>query len=694
MICNPFIKLTGSGGLTLATVTNIRTLTASGKVYVKWTDPEDLVVADTTLAAWGGTLLVRKAGSAPASRKDGTIVLDSKIKNAYQNSYFCDSGLTDGVQYFYKFFPYTTSNAYTDSPDDEFNATPHPVALGNVSNMSAVAAGNGKLAIKYTDPAATVVTNGITVATWAKTVVVVKKGGYATGSDDPAAAYRKVVTTRNQYSSSALTVTGLTNSTTYYVTFFPTSTDGAVNTNTANRVSGVANRLTIATVPSQSGTLTYNGQAQTPSWSNYDSSKMTLEVTGQTNAGSHTAKFTPKDDYMWSDGTTTAKTVTWKINKAAGSLSLNKTSVTLNATTRSQTVAVTRAGNGAITATCSDTSVATVSVSGTNVVISSVNNKTGTATITVKVAEGSNHLAPANKTVAVTAKFITLNDTSWADIRTISEADQGANYWAVGDCKAITINGTVGQQAINGTYYVYILGFNHNEAMEGKGIHFGGFKTAMSGGTDICLVDHYYSQSQSYNGTKYFQINHRNSSQYGANYGGWAACDMRYDILGSTNKAPSGYGSDKTASATGNNPTATCATSPVANTLMAALPADLRAVMQPMTKYTDNNGNGSNTWSAVTETTDYLPLLAEFEIFGERSYANKYENSYQEQYAYYSSGNSKVKHRHSSTGSAANWWERSTAASTTGFFCYVDTGGNAERGFASSSYGLAPVFKV
>ena len=47
----------GTGGLTLAAVTDIQTLAAAGKVYVKWTDPDDLVVAGSTLAAWGGTLL-------------------------------------------------------------------------------------------------------------------------------------------------------------------------------------------------------------------------------------------------------------------------------------------------------------------------------------------------------------------------------------------------------------------------------------------------------------------------------------------------------------------------------------------------------------------------------------------------------------------------------------------------------------
>lgn len=75
------------GGLALAAVTGIATLAAAGKVYVKWTDPDDMVVAGSTLAAWGGTLLVRKAGSAPTSRRDGTIVLDSKTRDQYKSAY-------------------------------------------------------------------------------------------------------------------------------------------------------------------------------------------------------------------------------------------------------------------------------------------------------------------------------------------------------------------------------------------------------------------------------------------------------------------------------------------------------------------------------------------------------------------------------------------------------------------------------
>lgn len=136
-------------------------------------------------------------------------------------------------------------------------------------------------------------------------------------------------------------------------------------------------------------------------------------------------------------------------------------------------------------------------------------------------------------------------------------------------------------------------------------------------------------------------------------------------------------------------------TSPVANTLMAALPSDLRAVMKPITKYTDSVGNSSNVAGNVTASVDYLPLLAEFEIFGTRSYANQYEQNSQVQYDYYKSGNSKVKYRHSSTGSTAIWWERSPYYSDgTNYFCAVTAGGYATIYGASFSRGLAPAFMV
>ena len=127
---------------------------------------------------------------------------------------------------------------------------------------------------------------------------------------------------------------------------------------------------------------------------------------------------------------------------------------------------------------------------------------------------------------------------------------------------------------------------------------------------------------------------------------------------------------------------------------MAALPSALRAVMKPMTIYTDNTAGGSDTASYVTKSVDYLPLLAEFEIFGSRSYANSAEKNYQEQYDYYKAGNSKIKYRHNSTSSTAIWWERSPYYGNSGYFCFVGTNGSASISSAGYSRGLAPAFRV
>ena len=184
-------------------------------------------------------------------------------------------------------------------------------------------------------------------------------------------------------------------------------TDAAGNTTTSNTVTLTVNRIVISTIPSQSGTLTYTGNAQSPSWSNYNSSQLTLGgATSKTDAGTYSATFTPNANYQWSDGTTTAKNVNWTIGKAAGSLTLSKSSasIDINATT---TATVTRAGNGTISVSSSDTTVVTATLDGTTITIKGVKN--GTATITVSVAAGTNHTAPSNKTISVTVNKIKIS---------------------------------------------------------------------------------------------------------------------------------------------------------------------------------------------------------------------------------------------------------------------------------------------
>ena len=470
------------------------------------------------------------------------------------------------------------------------------------------------------------------------------------------------------YDSSMMTIGGVTsgiNAGTYTATFTPIGkyvwTDG---TQEAKSVSWTIGRAAVKNVPAQTGSVTYNGSAQSPSWSNYNSSQLTIGGTSSaTNAGSYSATFTPTSNYKWSDGTTTAKSASWTIGKATGSITLSASSLSLTYPKTSGTITVTRPGSGTVTASSDNTNIATVSVSGTTITVTA--KATGSATITVSVGADTNYTAPSSKTftVAVTLVSKTLSSNSWAVIKAVSDAGQGANYWSVGDTKRITLNGKVGAYTFsNFNVDVFILGFNHNSSKEGSNrIH---FQIGKVSGKAVALCD------SQYNGSGSSAMFHMNSSD--SNSGGWNGSYMRKTLLGNSN-----------------TPAST-----LENSLMAALPSDLLAVMKTVTKYTDNTGGGSNSSGNVTATADYLFLLAEFEVFGTRYWANQYEQNSQKQYDYYKAGNSRVAYNHSAVSTAVWWWLRSAYYSVSSAFCDVGTDGGCDRNGANYSAGLRPGFAV
>ena len=267
---------------------------------------------------------------------------------------------------------------------------------------------------------------------------------------------------------------------------------------------------------------------------------------------------------------------------------------------------------------------------------------------------------------ALSLSFVSavLNDNDWATIKKISDKGEGANYWSIGDRKAVTLNGTVGHLTLsNYTTYAFIIGFNHNSSLEGSNrIHFQLAKTALSGGKDVALCDSSYISYLTTTG--YFSMN-----SSAANSGGWASSQMRTNICGTSLSSYSG-------------------------TIIAVIPAALRAAIKSVTKYTDNTGVGSTAASAVTATTDYFFLLSEYEVFGSISYANSNEASKQAQFAYYSAGNSAIKYKHDGTSTAAKWWLRSQTASYSYRFTDVFPSGTVGMGNADFSLGFAPGFCV
>ncbi len=268
----------------------------------------------------------------------------------------------------------------------------------------------------------------------------------------------------------------------------------------------------------------------------------------------------------------------------------------------------------------------------------------------------------------------TLNDCSWENISEVSQAGLAENYWSVGDCKEITLNGSIISDyiysATNLKYYVFILGFDHNYEIEGRGITFGCFKD-INNKADVCITDRNYG---GFDGSG-FKINNPNITCLG-----WNSSDMRSNILASTNKDDTG------------------------NTFMHMLPQDLKNVMKLMTKYSDNScvyADASWWADSMTATQDYLTLLSVYEIFGDSFETYPYlppcevEKDWQKQYQYYKNGNSKRKKRDEGSGAYGDFWLRSQAyGQGDGYFSTVNTSGVNYGSYQRWNRGLAPIFLV
>lgn len=303
-----------------------------------------------------------------ASYGTGQAVLATAEVSGYSVS---PSVLTDG----------TTSVTITYSEGGETCTTTLAVTVTHRLSAIAVTTKPNKLTYEYGD---TLATAGMVVT-----------ASYSDSQTKAVAGYSCSPTTFSTIGNQVVTVSytenGVTQTTTFNVT---------------------VNRKSVAK-PTWKSNLTYTGSAQSVSstsyWNNYNTSYMTIGgTTSATNAGTYIATFTPGSNYRWTDGTTTAINVNWTINKATGSLSVNPTTVAINGNNYSSGVAVTitRAGDGAISYSPTSISGLTLSLNGNTLTIKG-NGSTAVSAkaITISVAAGTNHTAPANKTITVSAEY-------------------------------------------------------------------------------------------------------------------------------------------------------------------------------------------------------------------------------------------------------------------------------------------------
>ena len=303
-----------------------------------------------------------------ASYGTGQAVLATAEVSGYSVS---PSVLTDG----------TTSVTITYSEGGETCTTTLAVTVTHRLSAIAVTTKPNKLTYEYGD---TLATTGMVVT-----------ASYSDSQTKTVTSYSCSPTTFSTVGNQVVTVSYTENGVTQTATFNVT-----------------VNRKSVAK-PTWKSNLTYTGSAQSVSstsyWNNYNTSYMTIGgTTSATNAGTYIATFIPGSNYRWADGTTSAINVNWTINKATGSLSVNLTTVAINGNNYSSGVAVTitRAGDGAISYSPTSISGLTLSLNGNTLTIKGNGSTAVSAkTITISVAAGTNHTAPANKTITVSAEY-------------------------------------------------------------------------------------------------------------------------------------------------------------------------------------------------------------------------------------------------------------------------------------------------
>lgn len=663
-------KTGGGGSIPLPDVTGL-TATVSGEtVLLTWDDPDDVVIGGITYATWAGTKIVRKLGSVPASRTDGDVVVDSTTRDQYSVNAFTDSGVSYGNHYYYRAFPYSTDNVYTNgSSVDAYVARgvlTVPTSAGNLTyNGSQQTA-----SFNDYDPAKMTATGITGTAAGTYTAQFTPNSGYVWSDYTTEAKSvswtidKALVTIPYLDTSVPLVYTGQPQSPTwidfdtvhssvryntrtdagYYSSYFSlidrnnySWTDGT--TADINRSWSIqAVRVTPPTVTSN---LTYNGSVQYATVSSYDANVISVTGISGTDAGSYTATLALIDNhnYRWTDETTADKTATWTIAKAPGDISLSKMSVTLDTDLLSDTVTVSGA-TGTVSVSSADTSIATATISGSTITISSVNDTDGDTTVTVSVAESTNYLA-TSRNISVECDFNSLTIVSWAngsdaEVAAMLEAHYAGqidihDYWSVGDERVVNLSAmaATGVGESHAAQSVTLVLSN----VGGKTL-----ATPVSGKTTCAFqVD----QKHSLNETGYM-----NSSN--TNTGGWKSSARR-----------------------------TWCNSVYKN----AIPSTLRGIFK---EFINQSGTGGGSSSGVENTTDTFALRAEIEVFGSTTYSVSGEGS---QVTYYQTSSNRIKQVN---GSNSAWWGRSPRSGDGNFFCRGSYTGTSVSGSAYASYGLAP----
>ena len=254
-----------------------------------------------------------------------------------------------------------------------------------------------------------------------------------------------------------------------------------------------------------------------------------------------------------------------------------------------------------------------------------------------------------------------LKDNSWKTIKAVTELGLASSYWRVGDCKSVTLNGTVGSKNFsNEIVYAEIIGFDHNKDYESSSKFTTSFQLGKVG------VDSFVSGQN--NGIKVGLYNSSFTMQTsGTNSGGWQSSNMRMTLMPA---------------------------------LLNALPNEVST--DPLTPYlfivkkaTDNNSGSHSTSSVTSETYDSLFLLSSAEVFGPVSGDSRDAN--QKRYAYYQTNSTnalRIRYQSQATTSATAWWLRTPYSGTSNYYIVSTAGAQSSSSASSTSCMIVPVFVI
>ena len=271
----------------------------------------------------------------------------------------------------------------------------------------------------------------------------------------------------------------------------------------------------------------------------------------------------------------------------------------------------------------------------------------------IRINHGGQTLAPL---LAYADAVDICANRSLADVRDIFNSGLGKFYFKVGDYFNVTFTDEVtlyksaqglgGSIDANSTWRAVVIGIDHNPAIEGynRG-HFAICKN--TDGVNITFT--------------FVRLNATNTNE-----GGWAACELR------------GW---------------------LQSTFLPVLPADLRAVISPCVKYSNNTGGNANDIIA-TATTDTIWIMGVYEILTNPAYGSRVvsEGNFQQCYEYFVQGNTILHNRHYDPSTNGFWWLRSFSrhSTYTGMFVHSNNGGTVS-GTASNRTnwcGFIPCFTI